>query len=383
MRMVKADALLSWNRLKESRTLDASEYIECSDEAGVPTPHKFVFVSHRWITPKHPDPDGAQLVELQQRLSTLPIRDSKAAPLLVFYDYCSLLQRPRTAEEESEFYRDLGSLESLSRLADQFIILSEGYRDYINRAWCFFEAITARSNVHFFSDQSHVREELECREFLMTEEVPQITSYDLDYKLDASETEIIVAVFQHLRGCRVTHPEDASIIKAQMIAHYNKRRLTSFGKLVVGMNKHFDVEFGMMPVGGSGDVYVCRPFFERTDWTRLPSLETHARIMGGRPGPSLFALPRETCEDIETQHTQGFQPLLRLSIPGVQDVKTYLEDFQSSRDWERYVVSPAMIGEQGDCFPVIDNLIHTVLERPPGFFCSKDGQHLYFFLSGR
>ena len=383
MRMVNAEALLSWTRLKESRNLDTSEYVEYSDAAGVPPSHKLVFVSHRWITSTHPDPGGEQLAELQQRLISLADSDCGLASMLVFYDYCSLPQRPRTPDEESGFYRDLGALEALSRLAHRFIILSEGYRDYLNRAWCFFEAITARGNVHFFSDQNHVKEELECREFLMTEDLPQITSYDLDYKLDASETEILVAVFQHLSSCRVTQQEDAPIIKNQLIAHYNRRRLTSFGKLVVAVVKHFGVEFAMMPVGGDGEVYVCRPFFEDPTWTRLPSLETHPRFMGGRPGPSLFALPREACEDIGRRHTRGFRPLLRLSLPNVQNVQDYLAEFQKDPDWERHVVRPTMIGEQGDCFPAVDNVIHTILERPPGFFCSNDRRYLYFFLTGR
>ncbi len=85
MRMVKADALLSWTHLKESRTLDASEYIECVADTGVPPPYRLVFVSHRWIAPTHPDPRGVQLVELQRRLSTLSLLDGKLASLLVFY----------------------------------------------------------------------------------------------------------------------------------------------------------------------------------------------------------------------------------------------------------------------------------------------------------
>lgn len=383
MRMVTSNALTSWTRFKESRALHRSEYVEWAHDQRQSLPYRLVFVSHRWITPEHPDPRGEQLLELQQRLTALPMQDGTSGPIVVFYDYCSLPQRPRTTEEESGFYRDLASLESLSRLADQFIILSEGYGDYKNRAWCFFEVITARSNVRFFDDQTHIKEDLDFREFLMTEDFPQITSYDLSYKTNATEAEIIVAVFQHLRACRVTHPDDARLIKDQLIAHYNSRRLTSFGKLVVALNKYFDVEFGMMPAKGGDRLYVCRPFFEQGEWTRMPSLETRPLMMGGRPGPSLFALPRETVEEMGKRHTHGFFPLLRLSLPGIDSVKEFLETFQTSGDWERYVVSPMMIGERGDCFPSIDHAIHTVLQRPPGFFCSKDSRYLYFMLSGR
>lgn len=381
MRMVRADVLLSWDRWKESRSLGPAEYVECSGATGVPSPHKLVFVSHRWISAGHPDPGGEQLAELQRRLRALARGENGTTSLLVFYDYCSLPQRPRTPDEESGFYRDLGLLESLSRLAHRFIILSEGYRDYLSRAWCFFEAITARGNVQFFADQDHVKKDLECREFLMVDDVPQTTSYDLDYKLDVSEAEIIVAVFQHLGGCRVTHREDAPIIRDQLVAHFNNRRLTSFGKLIVGIVKHFGVEFAMMPVGAEGDVYVCRPFFEDPTWTRLPSLETHTRFLGGRPGPSLFALPEATCNEMGRRYIHGFRPLLRLSIPGDGDAEAYLARFQRDPDWERFVVKPDMIGEQGDRFARPDHVVHTILERPPGFFCSKDRRYLYFLLT--
>jgi tetratricopeptide (TPR) repeat protein len=383
MRLVKANALNSWNHLKESRTLAASEYIEFSGNE-VPPPYKLVFVSHRWITAMHPDPHNLQLMELKQRLSNLPAKNGKNGPLLVFFDYCSLPQLPRSAEENLWFERDLRSLESLSRLADYFIILSEGYRDYANRAWCFFEAITARENAHFFSDQNYIKEELKFRTFLMAEDIRQITAYDLSYKPKASEVEIIVAVFQHLQNCRVTHSKDAPKIKDQLIAHYNKRRLASFGKLVVGIIKHFDVEFAIMPVEDPQKVLVCKPFFEHPDWVRLPSLETLLeRFMGGRNSSSLFALPRQVNEDIKRQHHQGFQPLLRLSISGVYNFQNFLEDYKNKPDWKKYVVDPAMLGEKGDCFPEIDNVIHTILELTSGFFLSKDRRYVYFFLSER
>jgi hypothetical protein len=381
MRLVKADAIISWSHLKESRMLDASEYIECFGNAGVPSPYKLIFVSHRWITHQHPDPDGSQLAELKQRLETLSILNDMDCPLLIFYDYCSLPQRPRSIEEESSFHRDLSSLESLSCIADKFIILSEGYRDYVNRAWCFFEVITARGNAYFFSDQNFIRDELTFLKFLMAN-IQQITSYDFCYKQDASELEIIVAVFQHLRNSKVTHPEDMPLIKEQLVKHYSKRRLTSFGKLILGMNKYFDVEFAIMPAGSS-DVFVCKPFFERPDWVRLPSLETNTRFIAGRPGPSLFALPEEICEEIGKKFTRGIHPLLRLSIPGIQDIKTYIEKFKTDPHWKEYVVDPIILGEKEDCFPMVDNIIHTVLELPPGFFVSKDGQHLLFFLRAK
>lgn len=383
MRLVKADALLGWTRLKESRALAPYEYVECTTTVGTPDVAPQVFVSHRWMTPTDPDPDGLQLAELQQRLRELPVPTGERGDLLLFYDFCSLPQRPRNADEEAGFYRDLGLLEAWSRLSGHFIILSEGYRDYLNRAWCFFEAITARDNVRFFPDQPHIREDLECREYLLSEDLPQVNSYDLEYKIALGEAEILVAVFQHLRACRVTHAEDMPLIREQLVRHYNRRRLTSFGKLLVGMLRSFEVDFAILPVGAGDSVHVCRPFFEHPDWERLPQLDTHRSFMGGRQGPSLFALSATDRDAILQRFHQGVRPLLRLSVPGVDDVRAFLAPFQQDPEWERYIVRPAMVGEPGDRFPSIEHVVHTVLERPPGFFCSKDGRFLYFSLSPR
>src|SRR5262249_50711988 len=149
-------SLLSWTSLKECRELVPADYLEWTESRPDCHAAKVVFVSHRWITPVHPDPDGNQLRELQNRLRTLLVSDSYQ-DAVIFYDYCSMLQRPRTAEEDAHFYRDIARLESVLRSADITIILSEGYSNYRDRAWCFFEAMVSKKNVHLFDDQHNIK----------------------------------------------------------------------------------------------------------------------------------------------------------------------------------------------------------------------------------
>jgi hypothetical protein len=156
----------------------------------VPSSARLVFVSHRWITPEHPDPDGTQLRELQRRLKTISEEDKSFKEALVFYDYSSMLQRPRTAQEEALFHRDLDALRRLSQQADKVLILSEGYVDYKSRGWCFFEFIVVkRKTVHLFDDQGHIRDDLGVLSGLMAEPSDLgvrgiVTSEKLDYKMN-------------------------------------------------------------------------------------------------------------------------------------------------------------------------------------------------------
>src|SRR5665213_2530827 len=235
MRLVKKSSLMSWTALKEYREMDPFEYVDWDSGQQGQAGTTRLFISHRWISPHHPDPRGEQLREVQSRTKALHNQGDTEA--LVFYDYCSILQRPRNASEDVTFYRDIASLTSFLRSVEIVIILSEGYADYKNRAWCFFEAIASEGRVHFFEDQGHVKRDLDFLGYLLCENILQITSYDFGYKPSLTEAEIVVATLQHLNTCKVTHMEDLPRIKTQMIRFFNDRRLTSFGRLVYRFNK--------------------------------------------------------------------------------------------------------------------------------------------------
>jgi hypothetical protein len=330
---------------------------------------KLVFVSHRWITPEHPDPDGTQLRELQRRLKTLSEGDKSFRDALVFYDYSSMLQRPRTAQEDALFHRDLDALRRLSQQADKVLILSEGYVDYKNRGWCFFEFIVAkRKTVHLFDDQGHIREDIGFLSGLMAEPSDLgvrgiVTSEKLDYKVNFREMEVIALAFQHLGVCRTTHAEDLPMLRLQLARHFNSREMTAFGRLVTAIAKFFDISFVVASgAGHSSGPVVCRPFFGQSQWQRLP--------VPGRQELSKFVVPKGKFQELSTN---GYIPILRLTVPGLSDYAAFLQRFQSDREWEKYVVTPATAadvyrkpGAESDCFPTVDYVVHTVLERPPG-----------------
>lgn len=65
---------------------------------------RLISISHCWLSTDHPDPHGEQLATLaivvKQFLEAFPIDDCG-----IFLDWCSLLQHPRSADEERSFHR--------------------------------------------------------------------------------------------------------------------------------------------------------------------------------------------------------------------------------------------------------------------------------------
>jgi hypothetical protein len=57
--------------------------------------------------------------------------------ILIWYDYSSMFQAPRTTEEEAQFQRELLELNAIQAHAATLVIA--GDEDYLSRAWCFLE----------------------------------------------------------------------------------------------------------------------------------------------------------------------------------------------------------------------------------------------------
>lgn len=331
---------------------------------------RIVFVSHRWITREHPDPDGIQLQELQRRIEALKERDVSYDNALFFFDYSSMLQRPRTHAEDAEFFKEFESLRELSRTADCMVILSEGYSNYKNRSWCFFELTVAeREKIHLFEDQDHIKGDVAFSSGLMVN--PQnlgvrgfVTSQKMGYKVVFAEIETIVIAFQHLSSCGSTHPEDVPRIRLELARHFNSRETTAFGRLVTAIAKFFNVSIVVTPLNGRDDSgpIECMPYFVDNDWQRLP--------VPGREQLSKFTVPPE----VFPEFSSGYMPMLRLTMPGVSDYAKFLQRFSTIPNWRDCVVQPAeaanvhgTVGKEVDSFPKIDHVIHTVLERPLDF----------------
>lgn len=96
-----------------------------------------IAVSHRWLSPDHPDPDGAQLRELLALADRLGLHDNQA--LLI--DYCSLPQQPRSQEQATWFSEQLPGFQEQFKYVT--LVLNTGSADYSTRAWCMFELMLA------------------------------------------------------------------------------------------------------------------------------------------------------------------------------------------------------------------------------------------------
>jgi len=96
-----------------------------------------IAVSHRWLSPDHPDPDGDQYRELLALSESLGLHDNQA----FLIDYCSLPQQPRSVEDAAWFRENLPGFQTQFKYVT--LVLNVGSADYSTRAWCMFELMLA------------------------------------------------------------------------------------------------------------------------------------------------------------------------------------------------------------------------------------------------
>jgi hypothetical protein len=137
--MVEGHALLNdFKFISGARLLELPRFPACREIA--PELRRYAdldgnqyFLSHRWLSADHPDPDGKQLALLRAQI------DPRAH---YWVDYTSLPQKPRSPEEETLFRQSMTVLPSLM-FRRHFIILRFQNDGYFGRAWCFFELLAA------------------------------------------------------------------------------------------------------------------------------------------------------------------------------------------------------------------------------------------------
>lgn len=117
-RVAEAEALLAHASEDDLQTLRT--YLDS------PEPDPVLFVSHRWMSLTHPDPDGRQLENLKAL---------KACYLI--YDYASFPQDTVTPEAQRAL-REV--LDAMNGFIDNVVVLSDP--DYMNRGWCLYEYIS-------------------------------------------------------------------------------------------------------------------------------------------------------------------------------------------------------------------------------------------------
>jgi hypothetical protein len=82
----------------------------------------------------------AALLEMVERLANPAVQsllDRVRAHVIVWYDYASMYQQPRSTDEESRFQTEILQLNDIQRNAATVVLA--GGSEYLSRAWCFLE----------------------------------------------------------------------------------------------------------------------------------------------------------------------------------------------------------------------------------------------------
>lgn len=120
--------------------------------------HQIVAISHCWLSPTHPDPEGTQLEKLARYLkdwaNTTP--GLLLQRIAVFVDWCSIMQEPRTPAESALFDQSLqqAHIWYAHRLVHvwQLTVTPKMAAAYRARGWTHFEAALANLNAHWGGD---------------------------------------------------------------------------------------------------------------------------------------------------------------------------------------------------------------------------------------
>jgi len=110
--------------------------------------HPVLFISHRWETLEHPDPNGSQLAKLSQLTNCF-----------IIYDYSSFPQ------DRSSIALDL-ILRNMTRLLNNVVVLASS--DYLDRGWCLYEYIVASMRVNIVCDEVNDPDFVKLREWSST-----------------------------------------------------------------------------------------------------------------------------------------------------------------------------------------------------------------------
>jgi hypothetical protein len=102
----------------------------------------YYFISHRWLSLEHPDPNRTQFALVSGYLQNL--KEEVLQTWGFWYDYSCIPQRDvsgqRSAEEERQFQAALKVMHLLPMLSATIMIYDT---PYLNRAWCFMEWLCA------------------------------------------------------------------------------------------------------------------------------------------------------------------------------------------------------------------------------------------------
>jgi len=145
IRWVKVEALRRWRRagqrIPRMQDLAAGDYVDRTYGDVEQDLRRFV-VSHAWLAQGDPDPTMEQLDAIVSELDRLGAPDSH----VVFYDYASIPQHPRTEDETRLFKIALKGMNLLYTVEGTRVLVIPQVSEqapnptpYFVRGWCFFE----------------------------------------------------------------------------------------------------------------------------------------------------------------------------------------------------------------------------------------------------
>ena len=200
-----------------------------------------LFVSHRWESVDHPDPDGSQLRRLRE------LRDC-----WLIYDYTSFPQLPRTPAEEEQFQLILYRMPDL---ISRTVILSAP--DYLTRGWLVFEYLVASLFADIVCDEVNSQDFVGLRDWVASRPPMASNPWRDSFESNISNEingEILAAVDQILpvyRNARFRDEHDSSTVTD---------RLTALLKARLAPHKESQEYFGEWVSSGWTDEELAQAF---------------------------------------------------------------------------------------------------------------------------
>jgi len=360
MRLIKATAFLQWIYILRYQDISENDFVSLSDALTLKL--EIIFISHRWIIKEHPDPNSLQLEEIKKRIEFLNNNDN----IVFFYDYCSMPQVPRTIEEDKIYKEDIENMDTVLMNCDKMIIISEGFSDYINRAWCFFEVVCGHTNIYLFEDQMIQKDVL-----MFTNGLPKLNEGIKNYKIefinrshfswdnkDQYWLESMFGIFHHLNNCNITDNDDMWTIRKILVKQYHILAKFPLEKLLTNLHTYFIVSpyvISLEPV----NLFKCKLYIDDKDWIRLPdsSEPNILEIIGGIQKQSILSIHNNDYQKL-IEEKSAINLIVKLENFNLGDCEDFLEKFRKDKNWKKHLLP---ISDNLENL-TIDQLMHTLLD---------------------
>jgi len=179
-----------------------------------PYAHPLLFISHRWESVEHPDPDSTQLRKLQA------LKDC-----FIIYDYSSFPQAPLSPSEEVDLQQILANME---KIMQRVVVLDHG--DYLGRGWCIYEYIAACLSGSIICDELNDPKFVSLRNWAITQQPAPFNLIKDGYEaLQGNQIQegilaAVNAILPSFRQSGFTVEADRKIVK-ELLVRLLKRRL--------------------------------------------------------------------------------------------------------------------------------------------------------------